>query len=179
MEPFDATERLALIAEWKRQATEPLPPNLSQVGCLAMLVAVVLFIAIPPLTRALKLTLPPIVSAALVVVTVALLLGGLVMSQFGGTRGRQKVWNQSEAALAWLATHGAGGEPDGRRRAAVTVLLRAYHSDGPTTSAMLDVEAARTRLGAALPYVMDVERALIEELKIYAVFTGEPKADYP
>lgn len=179
MEPFDAPERLALIAEWKRQAAEPLPPNLSQAGCLAMLAAVVLFAAIPPLTRALKVTLPPAASAALIVLVVVLLLGGLVMSQFGGTRGRQKVWNQSEAALTWLAAHGAGGAADQRRRAAVTVLLRAYHSDGPTTSAMLDVEAARTRLGAALPYVMDVERALIEELKIYPVFTGETKAESP
>ncbi len=33
--------------------------------------------------------------------------------------------------------------------------------------------------GAALPYVMDVERALIEELKIYPVFTGDPKPDSP
>ena len=172
MEPFDAPERLALIAEWKRQAAEPLPPNLSQVGCLAMLAAVVLFIALPPLARALKVTLPPAVRVTVIVVAVVLLLGGRVVSQFGGTRGRQKVWNQSEAALAGLAAHGEGGDPAERRRAAVTVLLRAYHSDGPTTTAMLDGEAARTRLGAALPYVMDVERALIEELKIYPVFTG-------
>jgi hypothetical protein len=44
-------------------------------------------------------------------------------------------------------------------------------SDGPSTSNTIDFEAARARLGDALPYVLSVERVLRDDFGLYPVFT--------
>jgi hypothetical protein len=80
-------------------------------------------------------------------------------------------YRQADAAVAWLAEHGAAGDPEQKRRQAVTLLFHAFCSDGASTSHTIDFEAARARLGDALPYVMSVERALRIDLKVYPVFT--------
>ncbi len=180
---FDAQERAAIAAEWDRQAREPAPSNPAPVGCLVAVVSlVVLGLVVPWAGR--KFFPDPsagggwVLMAASAIALLAL-LGGLGAALFGHGLARGKVRGKAEDAIAWLAQNSATAAIEERRPAAVTVILHAYFSSGPSTESTYDFAEAARQLGEALPYVAAVERALRRERKAYPVFTGEEPMALP
>jgi hypothetical protein len=158
----DAAERAAIVAEWRRQAAEDLPPNVGPVGCAVSLVAGAALLLVP---RLISSPGPARVAAAAFAV---LMVAGFIVSQFGGSGGRGVMRARVERALAALK---GGGGADARRAAAVALLSNACESSGPSSSPLYDAAETRALLGSALPYVQSVERVLRDELNIAPVFT--------
>ena len=178
---FDAAEHMAIAAEWDRQAREPGPSNPAPVGCLVAVASVVVLLVIPWVGR--KFFPDPssggwALLAARAVGLLAL-LGGLAAALLGHGLARGKVRGKAEDAIAWLARNSSAASVEERRRAAVTVILHAYFSDGPSTESTFDFPTAVQQLGEALPYVAAVERALRKERKAYPVFTGDEPMPLP
>jgi hypothetical protein len=163
-------ERQAIVAEWQRVADEPPPPDRRAIGCLTVIIAVALAAAGPVVARLAGFDLGQSMRIGASVVLLVAFLAGLVMALLGGGRFARDQ-QRAEEALDWLARHGAGADPDEKRRQAVSLLFHAFCSDGPSTTHTIDFEEARARLGDALGYVMSVERALRADLQIYPVFT--------
>ena len=170
---MDASERAAIVAEWQRLAAQPIPANQKPVGCAVAIVAVVVLVVSPYL---LKLIGSKILDMVVLGACVVALLWGLVVGFLTGGKGTQHVYRKLEEAQGWFDKHREGGDAAERRAAAVTLVHHAHFSDGPSMSLLLDVPAARTRLGGSLAYVEQVERVLCEEVKAWRVFTVEPAA---
>jgi len=168
---MDAAERETIIAVWRAEAAIPVPPDRSRIGCVAALLAIALAGALPPAIRTLGYTLPAGTSG-IVLGTFAVIFAWGV---FTGITGRSKrfnaVANRAAEALGRLTTHPADRGPEALR-AAVTLIQCAFFSSGPTTVTTLDVAAARERLGPALPFVLEVERVLVDASLTYPVFTA-------
>ena len=138
---------------------------------MVAIIAVVLVVAGPYVLRRLGIALPPAFMMVAGAVLGLAILGGAFVGLFLVSSRYSHAYQRGNAAAAWLAENGAGGDPAERRKQAVTLLFHAYCSDGPSTSTTIDFEATRQRLGGALPYVISVERALRADLQIYPVFT--------
>jgi hypothetical protein len=96
-------------------------------------------------------------------------LSGLFMAFAGRSRIVNLQYRRIDAAVETLARRGAAREAT--LEAAVQLLDLAHVSSGPTTIEAFAPEAMRKRLGAAGDLVVEVERALLEEGRIYPVFT--------
>jgi hypothetical protein len=163
-------EREALWAEWQRLQNEPAPPDRRAIGCTTVIVAVALAAAGPPLARLAGFDLGQSMRIGATLVLVLAFLAGIVMALLGsGKYARDS--RRAREALEWLATHGAGADPDERRRQTVSLLIHAYCIDGPTTIPTFEFGEARQRLGESLAYVLAAERALRADHGIYPVFT--------
>jgi len=168
---LDSAERLALVAEWKRQQQEPPPRDRRTTGCATMVVALALALSGPTLLRLAGFELPrPLMLVAAAVLALVFLVG-TVLGLFAGSGLYAHDLQRAEQALAWLAANPDSGDAAMRRREVVALLLHAYCTDGPSTVNTIDFGKARERLGAALPWVIAAERALKTDLGIYAVFT--------
>lgn len=165
-----AAERQALWAEWQRLQNEPAPSDRRAAGCMTVIIAVALAAAGPALARLAGFDLGQSMRIGATVVLVLAFVAGIVMAFLGSGRFARDSQRAKEA-LEWLATHGADADPDERRSRAVSLLLHAYCTDGPTTTATFEFEEARQRLGDSLPYVLAVERALRADHGIDLVFT--------
>jgi hypothetical protein len=169
---IDADERIAIVAESKRLAAEPIPPNQKPVGCVVAILAVVVLIFSP---YALKLVGSKLLDAIVLGACALALLWGLVVGFLTGGKGAQHVYSKLEVAQRWFEEHRQGGDPVERMKVAVALVHFAHFSDGPSESMLLDTAAARGRIGEPTAYVEEVERVLIEEVKAWPVFTSEPK----
>ena len=167
---FDADERATIVAEWRRQEAEPRPRSLKDHGCLVIVVAAVLAVAGPAIARALGAADSRGLTGAFGIAAGVLALTGIGLRLFGD-RGLRWAVGRTDEAVAYFRAQGAGGAPDERRRHAVTLVLRAEYASGPGTSTVFDPAKVRGELGAALPYVMAVERVLRGEVKAWPVFT--------
>ena len=165
-------ERGAIVAEWQRLAAEPIPPNQKPVGCAVAVLAVGVFILSP---YALKMVGSKLLDAIVLGACALALLWGLVVGILTGGKGAQHVYRKLEEAQRWFEEHREGGDPVERMKAAVALVRFAHFSDGPSMSLLLDVAAARGRIGESAAYVEEVERVLIEEVEAWAVFTADPK----
>mgnify|MGYP001591440543 CR=1 FL=1 len=105
------------------------------------------------------------------VVAGLLLLAGGFSVMFRDSFKAGAVTSDAKAAAEDLRRHYPLGPKDVIRRAAVRVLLGAFHSSGPITVDTYDVPQMVNRLGPALDYVKAVERFLVQQQKIYRVFT--------
>jgi cbb3-type cytochrome oxidase subunit 3 len=169
---LEPSECQAAIAEWHRLASERSPPNNRPVGCMVMILTVVVGIAIPTVLGWIGLQLPQGARSILLAVLCLVFVGGLLVwlfapSQYG------RYLQGAEAAVKALAA----GKPDTKN--AVALIFYAYSSDGPSLDMTFKPEEVRVKLGAALPYVIEVEQVLLEELKIYRVFTAAPADTSP
>jgi hypothetical protein len=169
---FSTAERQALVDEWKSLSAEPDPPDRRSIGCMTVIVVILLTVGTPPLVRWLGLDIPRPLQLAGAGIALVLLAAGVVMGLFLGSGRHARACRLADAAVEWLAGN-ADGDPAERRRQAVVLLYHAYCVDGPSTTTTIDFGKARERLGAALPYVMEVERCLAIDLKIYRVFTDD------
>lgn len=96
-------------------------------------------------------------------------LSGLFMAFAGRSRIVNLQYRRIDAAVETLARRGAAR--DATLEAAVQLLDLAHVSSGPTTIEAFAPGEMRKRLGAAGDLVVEVERALLEEGRIYPVFT--------
>ena len=168
---FDAEEKAAIVAEWKRLHAEPPPFNPRPVGCAVFLLAGALLLLIPQLSRWLGVALPSwmsMVSAVLVL----LLVVGFFCGVFLGSGVYGRAVERARESLEWLASHPGLIDAAARRRHAVSLIANAVVSDGPTSSNTIDIAEATVKLGANLQYVVAVERVLAAE-KLSAVYFGE------
>ena len=168
---IDSAERAAIVAEWNRLAAEPVPPNQKPVGCAVAILAVVALMVSP---YVLKLVGSKLLDAIVIVARTVALLWGLVVGFITGGKGARHVYGKLEAAQRWFEEHRDGGDALERMKAAVALVHFPHFSDGPSMSMLLDLAAARGRLGDSAAYVEEVERVLIEEVKAWAVFTSAP-----
>lgn len=164
-------EREAILAEWKRLSDEPAPRERREIGCMTAIVAIVAALAGPHVLRWLGIELPSALKIAGGALLAIAILGGVFVGMFLVSGRYAHAYRRAEGAAGWLAQNGTGGDPVERRRQAVTLLYYAFHSDGPSTSNTIDFEKVRNQLGAALPYVVSIERVLRADVGLYPVFS--------
>jgi len=169
-------EHAAILAEWQRLATEPPPVNPRPYGCATFLVAAALLLLVPKILDQLGISLPQPFGFILLATLVLALAGGFFVGVFVGSGVYGRAHSRANAALDWLASHSDSDDAAERRRNAVALLQYTIVSDGPTTAVTIDIAKARERLGAGLPYVVAVERALRAERKVDPIFTEREDA---
>jgi hypothetical protein len=169
---FTPAERAAIASEWRRLSAEPRPTNPRPYGCATFLVAGALFLALPSLVKALGQAMPEPLRLAIMAALVLALAGGFVVGVFfgSGVYGRAAV--RARAALDWLAANPDSSDADERRANAVALVYYTVVWEGPTVATTHDPAESRGKLGTALPYVLAVERVLVEEVKAQPVFTS-------
>ncbi len=162
-------ERDAILRLFDSVMAQTAAPDRRPLGCVAAFLAIVVLLLLPWLEHRLNLGLPrPLVLIVAGLLVLVVLIGAGV-SAFGGARGAAIA--RAEDALAQLASRFPTAAADEKRRWAVTLLIDAYESSGPTTVPTFDFDDGARRLGAALPYVVQVERLLRSHRDIYRVFT--------
>ena len=159
---MDAAEREAIAADWRRVSAAWKPRDFQGIGCLMLLVAAVLVLAVPKFAAHLPAGVGPAAAGIGVLCGVA---GFILMGSRQLQGSPVEIVNAAADALA-------SGSTEKRRENAVTVLFHKYDYRGPTMSSNYDTAAIAQRLGAALPWVESVEQVLVEDLKIHSVFTG-------
>ena len=162
---FTAAQREAIVAEWQRIAAEPPPRNPRPYGCLTVIVAIGLFVLLPQT----GFRPPPPWGTVLLVVLGLALAGGLFVGVFAGSGVHGRAAARASAALEALAD-AVPVDDAARLRHAVELIAHAVASDGPTSLATIDIEAARQRLGPKLADVLAVEAVLAEEIGIPRFF---------
>jgi hypothetical protein len=167
---FDAQEKAAILAEGRRLLAERPPFNPRPYGCLTFVVAAMLLVALPQLSKGLGWMLPQPFGKIVVGVLVVALVGGLFAGIFLGSGVYGRAASRASASLEWLAHPPGVTDPDARRRHAVTLVLNAMVTDGPTTTGTLAIDEARAKLGENLQYVVAVERVLAAENLSYGHF---------
>jgi hypothetical protein len=170
---FDAAERAAIVAEYDRLAAEPTRPNLTSVGCVMVVLAVIVLLTFPRFGR----SLPHAINVAVLALIALLAIAGILLNLFGGGGGYARASLRANEGLELLSKRFAASAPDTRRNAAVAMIFYAIYSDGPGSSSTYDFDKAREQLGPALEYVQAVERVLLAERKPYPIFTREPDND--
>ena len=165
----DDTERQRILAEADRAVREGEVRNHASLGPPLVIIALAGFVTLPALSR----FTGPGMRRWLIIAYGITAVGGILLTLFGGSFATGNVRARAERAIGWLAEHPNGPE-DERRRMAVTAILDAFYSGGPWTLHTYEFDAARERLGAALPYVMEVEEVLVAESRAYRVFTTAP-----
>lgn len=155
--------------------SEPPPTDSGPYGCMLSLVAVVGLVVLPIVADRVGLT-----GTALTVATAFLLgsiPGGLVWSMFGGAFSRGKVIRAVDQAATELIELYPDGPMDRMIALATRIIAHAHISTGPSTSTAYEAEEMAERLGPALPYVVRVERWLVEHEGVYPVFTMRDEAE--
>lgn len=172
---LEPVERAAIVAEWERLRAEPRPPALQPYGCATFLIATALFLIVSQMQKLTGWQLPRPLEWAVLVVLGLGIAGGLFVGIFVGSGVFGRAAERASAAIDWLEANPGSSHPEERRRQAVALLFNAVVSDGPSTSGTFEPDRARERLGANLPYVLAVERALAEERGLWVIFGEKPK----
>jgi hypothetical protein len=165
MTPLSDDDRRTILALLDEEiAATPAPRNLSPVGCLVFVVAVLVFYALSILTR--RWGLPELVRTVIFVVNVLALVGGVALIFFGGGSGESRARAAATEALERLTVQR-------ELKAAVRLLANAYYSGGPWMITTIDVEGARERLERAgvLGWLREIEEFLVSEKRVNPVFT--------
>ena len=168
-------ERAAIVAEWERLAAEPHPTNPRPYGCATFLIAGAVLLGLPPVVNALAWKVPEPLRLVVMAVLVLTLAGGFVVGVFFGSGVYGRAVVRARAALDWLAANPDSPDANERRRNAVALIYYTVVWDGPTVSTTLDPTESKGKLGAALSYVLAVERVLAEDSKVQPVW-GQPPA---
>lgn len=169
---LDAAERAAILEDWARLAAEPRPAPRPPYGCATFLIALALFLLIPQLPRVTGWDLPPALRTTVLVILGLAIAGGLFFSFALASSKFHHDSARAHESIEWLAAHPDTSDAAARRRSAVSLLYYSVISDdGPSTSGTFDVDRARQRLGAHLPYVIAVERFLAAERGLWKAFS--------
>lgn len=165
-------DRAAIVAEVDRTNAIPAGVNTSSPGCVMLIVAVVLFLSVPPMLRKLGVqAMTRGVGIAFLVVEAFLLLLGLVWYFRGSGGAYAKTVMRAESAIETIKSAFAAGHGRECGEAVARLLASSSYSDGPGISSTFKVEQAREQIGAAMPFVIDVEKFLVSEHKVDPVFT--------
>ena len=163
LDPPKVVETLAEVRE------RPPPNNPSSAGCVTAIVAIIALVFMPVIARIPALTSGVLVGIGAVLIVVAI-VGGLV-GIFGGGFVAGAISTDVEEAIEQLLEAFPNGNPAVLREAAVRILDGSTVTTGPTTVETFDRHEVEDRLGDALPFVMAVERILLERKEIYPCFT--------
>jgi hypothetical protein len=156
---FDAEERAAIVAELQRQRAEPPPAERRQTwGCLTVLVAGILLLLIPQLSKRTGWP-PPWLGDILLWLLVIALGAGFFTSMVLVSGKYARASRRAREALDWLAGHPGARDAQARRHA-VALIDNVFVDESGGTSTTIDIDEARKQLGANLQYVVAVERAL-------------------
>ncbi len=169
--PLPDADRAAILTDWDAEAARPVPPDMSAVGCTVAILTVAVAAGLPPLLRVFGVALPAPAAAILLGTLGVAFAWGVFRGVTGKSRSVRAVGERAADALGRLAAHPEDRGPEARR-AAVALIANAWLSNGPSTIQVIDVDAARDRLGAALPFVVEVEEFLLSASKTYPVFTA-------
>jgi hypothetical protein len=172
---FDAAERAAIVAQYDWLAAQPTRPNITSVGCVMVLLAIVILLTFPRFGR----NLPRAINVAALVSIAVLAVAGVLIYFFGGGGGYARASLRANEGLELLSKYFATSNAEEKRSAAVAMIFYAIYSDGPGSTSTYDFDKAREQLGPALEYVQAVERVLLAERKPYPIFTHEPDKDEP
>ena len=165
-----AEDRAAIVAEVDRINALPPGVNTSSPGCAMLIVAVVLFLSVPPMLRKLGVQARGVGIAFLVVEVFLVLLGMVWYFRGSGGAYAKTVMRAEEAIQAIQSTFAAGrGRECGE--AVARLLASSSYSDGPGISSTFKIEQAREQIGTAMPFVIEVEKFLVAEKKADPVFT--------
>ena len=164
-------ERLAVLA-----AFDGLAPcqcrDYRWLGMPLIVLTLAALILLPPALGWLGIRLPTAGRGLLLGAGGVLTLAGILLTLMGGMWAEGEFADRIEQALHTL--HPAAADtvaPEARLLAAVTVIACSHYSGGPWTRATFDPQQVGSRLGAALPYVQQVETILVGEGRAYPVFT--------
>lgn len=161
-------DRAAIVRDFHARRAELRPVQRRGLGLLLVGTALLTFFGGPAMVRALGLGSVGWVRPMLLVGSALLLLLGFVLSQT-----RFLPYDpEALVAAAVTALAGATGEPATRRGHAVTLLCLALDEDGPTARAGYDAARVARALGVGLNEVRAIERVLVDEAALGAVFTS-------
>lgn len=165
----------AIQAALSEITAEPRPTDSGPLGCMLSVLAVVGLVALPIVADRVGLVGTPLtVATAILLGSVA---GGLVWSVFGGAFSRGRVISGVDQAATELIELYPDGPTDRMLALATRIIVNASMSTGPTTSSAYEAEEMAERLGSSLPYVIRVERWLIEHKGVYSVFTSSEEVE--
>ncbi len=164
-----ALERQEIIDTLERLRDGPPPSDPSSAGCVAAIVAVITLVLMPFFGQSLDLSSRTMLGIGIALGLVAL-LGG-IFGIFGGALPRGAVIAEVEEAIQELIVEWPDGDPAVIRRAAIKILDGSMVSTGPASVETFDAKEVAIRLGPALPYVLGIERFLLERQVIYPAFT--------
>ena len=164
-----ALERQEIIDTLERLRDGPPPSDPSSAGCVAAILAIITLVLMPFFGQGFDLSSGTMFGIGIALGLVAL-LGG-VFGIFGGALPRGAVIAEVEEAIQELMVEWPDGDTAVIRRAAIRILDGSMVSTGPTSVETFDAKEVAIRLGPALPYVLGIERFLLERQEIYPVFT--------
>lgn len=163
MAPLSEEDRALALRVFDRVAARPHAPDLAPIGCLAWMIALALLVVAP--------RLPGLLSTLLLAAAGLLAVGGLALRFFGAGRRTRQAGERARSAIEHLATREFSADREAWLEQAAVALCDAFYSGGPYTLHTYDFDAARTRLGDALPRMLAVETHVRLHRDIYPVFT--------
>ena len=164
-----ALERQEIIDTLERLRDGPPPSDPSSAGCVTAIVALITLVLMPFFGQGFDLSSGTMFGIGVALGLVALLAG--IFGIFGGALPRGAVIAEVEKAIQELIVAWPDGDPAVIRRAAIKILDGSMVSTGPTSIETFDAQEVAILLGPALPYVLGIERFLLERQEIYPAFT--------
>jgi len=155
---LSADEHAAIVAESQRQSAEPPPADRRTWGCLTFLIAGFLLLLLPQLSKRYGWP-PPLIADVLFWLLVLALAAGFFVGLVLTSSKYSHASSRARESLAWLADHPGARDAEARRHAVALIHNLFVHESGGM-SATVDIDEARTKLGANLQYVVAVERVL-------------------
>ena len=169
-------ERAEILAEWNRLRAEPRPSSPPPYGCATVIIATALLLLVLQLPKLTGWELPSALQDVAAAILLLAIAGGLFFSLFVGSGRFAHDSLRANGSIEWLAAKSGTSDAAARRRHAVTLLFFAVTADdGPHMSSTFNSDQARARLGASLPYVIAVERVLVEERGLWTVIDAARK----
>ncbi len=162
-------ERQEIMDTLARVRERPPPTDPSSGGCVAAIVAIITLVLMPFIGRAFDLSGGAMLGLGIAIGLVA--VGGGFLGIFGGGFVRGAIATDVEEAIEELVVQWPDGDPAVIRRAAIRILDGSMVSTGPTSIETFDAKEVAIRLGPALPYVLGIERFLLDRQEIYPAFT--------
>jgi hypothetical protein len=148
---------------------EPPPSDPTSAGCIVAMIALIVLVFMPVAVQ-----FSPLSGGWLGVIGLALggvVIVGSLVGIFGGGSVRGGRAEDVEEAVHSLVNGLPHAASDLLTRAAVRLLDQSMTSAGPATVATFDRAEVATQLGDALPFVMAVERILLERDAVHPCFT--------
>lgn len=154
---LDAGEQAAIRDEAQRLLAQPPPADRRGIGCITVVGAGLLLLLLPPLSK--RLGWPPLVADVLFWALAIVLALGLFAAVFLTTSRYSQASSRAHEALAWLASHADARDAKAQRHAVTLICYHTINDDGGQAQ-VIDIDEAKATLGAALPFVIVVERVL-------------------
>ncbi|MBT6694725.1 MAG: hypothetical protein HOB12_03615 [Gemmatimonadales bacterium] len=148
---------------------EPPPSDPTSVGCVVAIIAIIVLVFMPVSVR--FTTVAPSTIGLIGLGVAAVVVIGTLIGIFGGGTVRSGRAADVEKAVQVLVDGFPGADLATLTRAAVRVLDQSTTSAGPSTLPTFDAKEVAADLGDVLPFVVDVERILLERDAVHPCFT--------